>query len=256
VELACSVRMFGSAQVSESLKKIFRVGFRSVELDWEILCRQLPVENRRVAMVKEMVSDLDLNIAAVNVGNITAERDDQMRLQFLALEKTLEAVNGVGCKLAVIGGGPRTLENFNCVREGVLSTLAAVAGKNGLDLALANENDTRLENRQDFLAMFTAKFPPNIGVCIDVYHCHLAAVNAGDVIREMGPRIKLVRISDMMGTMSVLPGQGEIEIKGLVRTLRKVGYQGPVVVDHLPARDEKMEKVLEEAYAYLQNIIS
>lgn len=207
-------------------------------------------------MIKEMLSEYELRISGVSVGNITAERDDQLRLQFRTVEKALQAIREIGGNLAVMGGGPRTLENFNCMREGLLKSLADAAAKDGLDLALANEAGTRLENRPDFLGMFTAKFPPNVGVCIDVYHCHLVAVNAGDLIREMGTRIKLVRISDMMGTVPALPGQGEIDIKGLVRTLRKVGYTGHVVLDHLPAINEKVERELEQAFAYLQAIIS
>jgi sugar phosphate isomerase/epimerase len=256
VDLACSVRMFGSARLSESLQRISRVGFHGIELDWETVCRQLPVESRRVVAVKEMLSEYDLNVVGVNIGSITAERDDQLRLQFRSLEKNLQATKEIGGKLGIVTGGLRTLENFNCIREGILKTLSGVAEKNGLDLALANEVDTRLENRSDFLGMFTAQFPPNVGVCIDIYHCHLAAVNAGDMFREMGNRIKLVRISDLMGTVPVLPGQGEIEIKGLIRSLRKVGYNGHIVLDHLPAREDKIERELEQAFSYLQAIIS
>ncbi len=256
MELACSVRMFGTARLAESLKKISRIGFRGVELDWEMICRQLPIESRRVSTVKEMMSEHDLRIAGVNAGNITAERDDQLRLQFRSIEKALQATRELDGNLTIVAGGPRTLENFNCMREGILNTLAGTAEKYGLDLAMANEAGTRLENRPDFLGMFTAKFPPNVGVCIDIYHCHLVAVNAGDLFREMGTRIKLVRLSDMMATVPVLPGQGEIEIKGLIRTLRKVGYNGYIVLDHLPARDEKIERELELAFAYLQAIIS
>jgi sugar phosphate isomerase/epimerase len=172
------------------------------------------------------------------------------------MEKALQATREIGGSLAIVAGGPRTLENFNCMREGILKSLSEVAAGNEVDLALANEAGTRLENRPDFLGMFTAKFPPNVGVCVDIYHCHLVAVNAGDIIREMGSRIKLVRISDLMGTVPVLPGQGEIDIKGLIRTLRKVGYNGHIVLDHLPAWDDKVERELDQAFAYLQAIIS
>ncbi len=60
----------------------------------------------------------------------------------------------------------------------------------------------------------------------------------------------------MMGRLPVMPGQGEIEIKALVRSLRVAKYDGAIVVDHLPMHDTKIERELNLAYVYLQGIIS
>ncbi len=257
MELACSLRVFGNAaRLGDSCRKARRAGFFAVELDWPRVCREIPDKSRRVAMVKEALSDHQLSIAGVIAGEVTAERPDQLQLGVRDLTRVFEELKDIGAKTAVITGGPRSLENFNCLRDGLLNFLAPEAERCGLEVALANQVDTRVENRQDLLAVFTTAYPEHIGACIDVYNFHLAAVNAGDAIREMGKRIKLVRMSDLMGTVSVPLGQGEIEIKGLIRALRKVGYDGTIVVDHLSVRDEKIDKALEQACQYLHGIIS
>ncbi|MFA5863673.1 MAG: sugar phosphate isomerase/epimerase [Phycisphaerae bacterium] len=255
MELGCSLGMFGSVKLSESCAKATRAGFRYVELDWERVCREYSVESRRAGVVREILSEYDVAVAGVNVGRITAERTDQLLLQVKEIEKFFESIREIGAKLVILAGGARTLENFNYLREG-LRTLADDAMVYGLDVAVANQIDTRLENGQDFEAVFRGLVSSNVGICADVYHCHLAAVNAEDIFRQMGNRIKLVRMGDLMGTVPVLPGQGEIEIKGLIRNLRKLKYEGNIVVDHLPGRDEKIDREVEQAYSYLQGIIS
>jgi len=244
------------ARLSDSCRKAKRIGFQNVELDWERVCREFSDKTRRVTKVKTILLENDLNVAGVCAGNITAERADQLQLQTGDLVNAMESIKEIGGPLATVTGGHRTLENFNQLREGVGGNLAHEAERIEIDLALANQINTRIENRQDLLAFFTSPFSQRIGVCVDVYNFQLAAVNSGDVIREMAKRVKLVRMSDMMGTIPVAFGQGEIEIKGLIRALRKVGYDGTIVIDHLSGRDDEVEKTLEHAYRYMQGIIS
>jgi sugar phosphate isomerase/epimerase len=254
VDLVCSLRLFKNSPLTEVLPAVRRIGFRGVELDWETTRRQLSAKPSWPAYVKKMLENNDLDLYAVCLGALTAERDDQLHLQVRAMIGVLEAVKEMGARLVIVTGGPRTLENFNCFRQGLV-TLADAAVRYELEVAAGNELDTRLENPHDFRAFFTTGLPSNVGACLDVHYFHLAAVNMGDVVREQEGRIKLVRMSDMMGTLPVMPGQGEIEIRALVRTLRQAGFDGPVVLDHLHMRTEKPEREIEQAYRYLQNIV-
>ena len=255
MELACALRLFKENPLEEACEKIQTIGFRGVELDWETLSRQLAADSRWYATLGRWLSRMGLETVSVRVGNFTAEREDQMHLQAHVFSQMFHPVLETGTKRIVLGSGPRTLENFNCFRE-AMARLAEQAQPLGLEIVVENELDTRMETPQDFQALFVTKYSPNTGVCVDVRHCHLAAVNAGDLIREQGPRIKLVRLCDMMGDIPVLPGRGEIEIKGLVRALRKVQYEGMVVLDYLPHREAKIEREIEQAYQYLQQIVT
>jgi len=202
-----------------------------------------------------LLERLELKAASVRIGNFTAEREDQLHLQVHVISQMFHPILETGSKRIVLGSGPRTLENFNCFRA-ALEILSKQAQPLGLEIIISNELDSRMETLQDFQALFVTKYTSNTGVCVDVHHCQLAAVNAGDLIREQGARIKLVRLCDMMGDIPVLPGQGEIEIKGLIRALRKVQYDDMVVLDYLPHRETKIERELEQAYHYLQQIVT
>jgi sugar phosphate isomerase/epimerase len=254
VELAFALRLFNGNPLEEACEKIVKIGFKGVELDWETLSRQLAADNHWYATLGRLLERLELKASSVRIANFTAEREDQQTLQVHVVSQLFNPIRELGCKRIVLSGGPRTLENFNCFRDGLLA-LAEKAQPLGLEIVVSNEIDTRLENLQDFQALFAMKFPDNVGVCVDVRHCHLAAVNPGDLIREQNPRIKLLRLCDMMGNLSVMPGQGEIEIKGIIRDLRKADYDDMVVLDYLPLHDTKIEREIQQAYRYLQTIV-
>lgn len=246
--------MFKEAPLEESCEKIRKIGYRGVELDWEVLSRRLAKDIHWYVTLGRYLERLELKASSVRIGAFTAEREDQQELQVHVMSQLFEPIRELGGRRVVLTAGPRTLENFNCLREG-LTVLAEKAEACGLEIAVGNKLNTRMETLQDFQALFASKFPSNTGVCVDVHHCHLAAMNAGDLIREQGARVKLMRLCDMMGEIAVIPGQGEIEIKGLVRALRKANYDDMIVVDHLPQRESKIEKEVQQAYEYLQEIV-
>ncbi len=238
----------------QAIPMVRRIGFRGVELDGEDAIRQLPRSRMGFDMLKDVLDDNELVLTAVYMGAITAEREDQMQLQVKEISQYFETLKKLGAQNVIVVGGPRTLENYIYLRMGLIN-LGQEAAKFGIGIAVANELDSRLENAHDFQALFTGDMPKNVGACLDVNQFHLATENTGNVVREQQARIRLVRFSDMMGTLPVMLGQGEIELHPLVRTLRQAKFDGPVILDHLPQRDEKIEREVEQAYQYLQGIV-
>lgn len=68
---------------------------------------------------------------------------------------------------------------------------------------------------------------PNVGVCIDVNHV-FPAEQLIPTVRLLGPMVLTLHISDYDGIEEKhwLPGQGTIDWKGLIESLREVGYSG------------------------------
>ncbi len=251
MKLACRTKVFGASGLEEILKKVSRIGFRAVELDIDHLRRQFCDRQDWPKAVFQLLESYEMKPAGVAVGAITAERTDQLKLQVSTIRRNIEVAKGIGAELAIITGGDRTLENYNCIVSG----LHELSDSAGLTVVVSNQINSRIENRTDLIALFQPAFPGQIGLCIDVMHFHQAAINAGDAIREMGPRIKLFRIADMMGLTPVLLGQGEIEIKALLRGLRMAKYDGYVVIDNVPPH-QKIEKSLKHDYEYMMSVIS
>jgi sugar phosphate isomerase/epimerase len=255
MELSCALTLLGDRTISDAMTIVRKIGLRNVEIDLLRFPRRHVSEIKPADLIKELCRQYELRISGVYVGEITAERIDQLKLQVKEISNALKTVREMNCNLGIIRGGARTLDNFNFFREG-LSQLITEAEKLDLELAVQNHTNTRMENSQDFLGLFSGLSSDRVGVCLDVHHFHLCAVNTDDMIREMSGRIKMVRMCDMMGSAPVMPGQGEIEIKGLVRSLRRERYDGVIAVDHLPDRNEQIESVLDQAVRYFEGIIT
>jgi len=239
MELGCSLRVFGpKCPETRALATIRDIGFLAVELDWKTL-----------AQVRPSLIEVGLKIAGVFIGAITADNSAELRKQVKALTKIITEVQVLGGRLVIVESGPRTHDNFDYLREGLV-LLGEEAERLSMDIAVANRVGTRVENRDDLAGLSWRKLPERVGVCIDAFEFHAAAVNPGDVIRETAGRIRLVRLADQLAGIPVVPGQGEVNTEGLIRTLRMVGYGGVIVVDHLSAGNEPIERVLERAYKY------
>jgi len=235
---------------------VARSGFRWVELEWDVLHRQILGPQGDVAGLHELLRDYQLVLGAVYLGSVTAERVDQVTLQVRKFREELERLAELKCPTAIIAGGNRTLENFNALRDG-LNQLTEAGRALGVTVALANKCQSRIEDRRDLLAMFTGSEPSQARLCLDVYECHLAAVNPAEVVMEHGARLGLVRLADVMGTAPVQLGRGELELRGLVRQLRKAKYDGLVVLDdRFVARNPHPVPVLEEARLYADSLLA
>ena len=96
------------------------------------------------------------------------------------------------------------------------------------------------------------------GVAYD--SCHYAVGspdNYVNVIDQLGPRIKAVHLSDSDTTSSELhfpPGRGCLDMDAIVAALRRINFQGDLMVDTwlYPAP----RRALREGFAYIQEALS
>jgi sugar phosphate isomerase/epimerase len=73
----------------------------------------------------------------------------------------------------------------------------------------------------------------NAGVILDVAHVHAGKEYLALVIPKLGKLIKLVHFSDNDGTQAhhYAPGRGIIDFRAVVRSLKRAGFDGTIVVD-------------------------
>jgi len=97
----------------------------------------------------------------------------------------------------------------------------------------------------------------NCGVLLDAYHCHTAG-HAMDIVDTItANRISMVHINDavtgvpydeLVDSPRMLPGEtGVIDVKGLLRRLFFMGYEGPVLVEPFYAPFKTMADADEKA---------
>ncbi len=145
----------------------------------------------------------------------------------------------------------------------VVSKCAAIAGRKGLTLIVetrANDvfssTDAVMNLIRDVQSTLKKQGETcEMGVILDVAHVHAGKEYLALVIPKLGELIKLVHLSDNDGTMAYhySPGSGIIDFKSVVRSLKKAGFDGYVVID-----TSGVPNILEEAIKardYYQSII-
>ncbi len=123
----------------------------------------------------------------------------------------------------------------------VVAQCAAIAGRKGLALLIetrANDifssTDALVNLIREAQSLLAARGQTcDLGVILDVAHVHAGKEYLALVIRKLGSLIKLVHLSDNDGTNAYhySPGQGNIDFPAVVRDLKRIGYDGYLVVD-------------------------
>ena len=113
-----------------------------------------------------------------------------------------------------------------------------IAGEFGVKIAVENMLSNRLfdgsifkrccTNAEELLELVDAIDHPNVGVCIDVGHCHYMKENIGDAIRYCGNKIIAFHIddNDTWNDSHVPPYCGSIDWEEVYQAVRDINYQG------------------------------
>lgn len=145
----------------------------------------------------------------------------------------------------------------------LVTQCAAIAGEKGLALIIetrANDIFSSTDALMNLVREVQSELEARgqtceLGVILDVAHVHAGKEYLALVIPKLGGLIKLVHFSDNDGTNAhhYSPGQGNIDFPAVVRSLKRVGFDGYVVVD-----TSGVENIVEEAVGardYYQSLI-
>lgn len=94
---------------------------------------------------------------------------------------------------------------------------------------------------QDTLAMINAIGSRNVGLLLDAYHCHTTGFSPADITRLTAEQIVHVHINDaydippenLLDNNRLHPGEGVIDLLGIIDSLRHIGYNGVVAQEVL-----------------------
>lgn len=85
---------------------------------------------------------------------------------------------------------------------------------------------------------------PNLGVQPDVFHMNISEASIPDALRAAGQRIRVVHMND---TNHYRLGAGHADLKGIVRTLKELGFDGYISV-YLPLVNQELLGVTAAGY--------
>lgn len=121
--------------------------------------------------------------------------------------------------------------------------LDAVQGL-GVTPVLQNHFGTPITTLADFREVIEGINDPRMHHLFEVGHFHTAGVTWQDGYELLKDRIALVHIKDQVGKTPVKFGEGEVDLRGLFRHMRDVGYTGRYVVEMEAAKGDA-EKSIE-----------
>lgn len=150
---------------------------------------------------------------------------------------------GCGC-VEVIGSFKVPTDSAEEIREETVQALlqlSDVAKPYGVDLALEymampGSSVTTFDQTLD---MINAVDRANVGILLDTWHHYAMGSAPEDILKARGDQIFVVHVSDCPRyapgkaprAESYLPGDGVVEIGGILANLRRIGYDGVVSVE-------------------------
>jgi sugar phosphate isomerase/epimerase len=128
-----------------------------------------------------------------------------------------------------------------------------IASKNGLGFAMEMRAGDFISSVDGMISIFNDCKTDNIGIVYDVAHVHAIKEYLDLGIMKIKDYIRLIHLSDNDGTQAYhyQPGKGNIDFKNIIDTLKRIHYDGYVVVDisgidNIMSEAIKMKKMLED----------
>jgi sugar phosphate isomerase/epimerase len=115
----------------------------------------------------------------------------------------------------------------------VVSQCAAIAARKDLWLLIETRANDVFSSTDALMNLIREAGGDNLGVILDVAHVHAGKEYLALVIPKLGSLIKLVHLSDNDGSFGYhyAPGAGTIDFPAVIRSLKRVGYDGNIIVD-------------------------
>lgn len=240
-----STGCFYRTPIADVLGDIRDGGFRLLEI-----CSfpdHLPYQDLgAVRKARDMIQDHDLEAFSFHAPfgveiDITALDENRRQQALDALLSACEAAAILGARHFVIHPGPER-EGKVCAEElyqrmrnaaETLNMVARHCREVGLLLLMENMLPHLLfGHTSDILYMLGAVEGTNVGACLDTGHANLSG-ELFDVVHKMSGHLKMVHANDNRGDgdFHLVPGDGHIDWKRMVRELSDVRFQGTVILE-------------------------
>jgi len=139
--------------------------------------------------------------------------------------------------------------------EGLLAVQARAREK-GIRVLIEPEPDLLIENSRQFMDFFKKLDPDVFGLNFDIGHFFCAGEEPSDLIPEMKDVIGHFHLEDIASSRvhhHLLPGDGAIDLKKVLLSIKEIQYSGFVTVELYPYGDKPIEAA-RLALNYLENL--
>jgi len=166
------------------------------------------------------------------------------------MESTFQAAAEIGIPIINCGPGGKSGDQ-ETLHQSIdsLGSLARMAERYGVTLCVKAHVGASIDNTATTLQAVEAIDSPNFGIDMDPSHIHRAGENPVEALKAVISRVKHIHIRDCKGQQAgpgkpelQANGRGDIDLLGYIRVLCEHGYQGPVDLEIIGAKEYSLEQ--------------
>jgi sugar phosphate isomerase/epimerase len=243
MKLGANSVLFGGYDLETAFKYIAMAGYDGIELSAiDGMSEHLVLSRWRELMpeIKRLSQVYNLELLAIEQPSQELDR----------MEAAFQAAVGLGIPVINCGPGGKAGDESS-IQQTIdsLGRLASMAEKYGVTLCVKAHVGASIYNTPTTLRAMEAIASPAFGIDMDPSHIYRSGENPVQAIKAVLPRVRHVHIRDCRGRQQNpgLPenqanGRGDIDLVGYVRALYEGGYQGPLDLEIIGAKEYSLEQ--------------
>jgi sugar phosphate isomerase/epimerase len=242
MKLGVNSVLFGGFDMATAFRQVKACGYDGIELSAiPEMSEHLVIERWRelVGPIKALAAEHQLPVLAVEQPRRAPER----------MEAAFQAAAEIGCPIVNCGpGGKSDVEEDILEVIDSLGSLAEMAGSYGVTLCVKAHVKAAVYNTASTLRVLEAVTHPNFGLDMDPSHIHRGGENPVEALKAVIGRVRHVHVRDCRGPgprpgapEMQANGRGDIDLLGYFRVLVEAGYDGPVDLEVIGAKEYPLE---------------
>jgi sugar phosphate isomerase/epimerase len=259
IKLGVNSVLFGGYDFAEAAKHIKTAGYDGIEVSAiKGMCEHLVLDDWRAQAqaIKHAAAGNDLTLLSMEIAALDPER--------LAL--AFQACEAIGIPIVNIGPGGKSDVEEDFVRQtDLLAAQCEVAAQHGVTLCCKAHVGGAIYNTPTTLRAMEKITSAAFGVDMDPSHIYRANEDPAPALKAVIQRAKHIHIRDCKGrgpSPGTPPdqacGRGDIDLFGYCQSMVDGGYNGPVVLEVIGAKEMALPAVAiiaAESYGYLNAIL-
>ena len=276
MKLAFSTNAFKRYSLEESVRMIAEIGYEGIELLCDSPHAYPPTfQEKEIKSFKDQIAKFKLQISNLNAFTLYSISDvyhpswieDNKESRELRITHTVNCIKlakKIGAKnLSTEPGGPINERNTTNVKyleklfmEG-LNRVSPIAEEENIKILIEPEPDLLLENSNQFLNFIRDLNTNHVRLNFDIGHFYCVGEDPAEMICKLCEYIEHFHLADIATNRihnHLVPGEGSINFRSVLKTIETIGYNGFVTVELYPYQHNPNEAA-KRAYEYLYEIL-
>jgi sugar phosphate isomerase/epimerase len=243
MKLGANTVLFGGYDMETAFKYIAMSGYDGVEVS--------AIEGMSQHLVLDRWQEIAPEIKRLaQVYNLELLAMEQPSRDLDKMEKAMQAAVESGIPIINCGPGGKT-DDPSTLQQSLdeLGELVKMAERYGITLCVKAHVGNAVYNTPTTLKVMEAISSPNFGIDMDPSHIYRANENPVEAIAAVISRVKHVHIRDCKGRQQgpgkpemQANGRGDIDLVGYIRVLHEHGYNGPLNLEVIGAKEYSLEQ--------------